>query len=139
MKLLGSLNTTNILNKPEGRAELMNKRIETDSIGEIEVREDKYWGAQTERSLHYFSIGTDIMPSELVHALAIIKKSAALANHELGILPGDIAKRIEQVADEILGIAGMPTRDRLMVEVEGLEAAGQPALVALSIVVGELG
>jgi fumarate hydratase class II len=80
----------------------MNKRIETDSIGEIEVREDKYWGAQTERSLHYFSIGTDIMPSELVHALAIIKKSAALANHELGMLTEDRCKLIVQVADEIL-------------------------------------
>jgi fumarate hydratase class II len=77
-------------------------RIETDSIGAIEVAEDVYWGAQTERSLHHFEIGNDIMPSELIRAFAILKKAAALANQELGLLPADKVKLITIVADEII-------------------------------------
>lgn len=81
----------------------MNKyRIETDSMGEIEVASDKYWGAQTERSLHHFNIGQDIMPIEVVHALAILKKGAALANCELGVLAHDKMELIVKVADEII-------------------------------------
>ena len=59
-------------------------RKETDSMGEIQVPADRYWGAQTQRSLIYFSIGKDLIPIETVHALAIIKKASALANHKAG-------------------------------------------------------
>ncbi len=58
-------------------------RIETDSMGEIAVEADKYWGAQTERSLHHFDIGFDVMPREMIRALGILKKSAAMTNHQL--------------------------------------------------------
>src|SRR4030095_11298557 len=58
-------------------------RKETDSMGEIEVASDKYWGAQTERSLHHFNIGDDVMPREMIRALGILKKAAAIVNHEL--------------------------------------------------------
>ena len=81
----------------------MNKyRIETDSMGEIKVASDKYWGAQTERSLHHFHIGKDIMPIEVMHALAILKKGAAIANCELGVLKQDKMDLIVKVADEII-------------------------------------
>ncbi len=58
-------------------------RIETDSMGEIAVETDKYWGAQTERSLHHFNIGFDVMPREMIRALGILKKAAAIANYQL--------------------------------------------------------
>ena len=58
-------------------------RIETDSMGEIAVESDKYWGAQTERSLHHFNIGFDVMPREMIRALGILKKAAAIINHQL--------------------------------------------------------
>jgi fumarate hydratase class II len=58
-------------------------RIETDSMGEIAVEADKYWGAQTERSLHHFNIGFDQMPREMIRALGILKKAAAITNHQL--------------------------------------------------------
>jgi fumarate hydratase class II len=58
-------------------------RIETDSMGEIRVEADKYWGAQTERSLHHFDIGFDRMPREMIRALGILKKAAAVVNHQL--------------------------------------------------------
>lgn len=80
----------------------MNKyRIETDSMGEIKVSADKYWGAQTERSLHHFNIGKDLIPIEVVHALGTLKKAAALANCELGKLPKEKMELITQVADEV--------------------------------------
>jgi fumarate hydratase class II len=58
-------------------------RVETDSMGEIRVEADKYWGAQTERSLHHFDIGFDRMPREMIRALGILKKAAAVVNHQL--------------------------------------------------------
>jgi len=58
-------------------------RMETDSMGEIAVEADKYWGAQTERSLHHFDIGFDLMPREMIRALGILKKAAAITNHQL--------------------------------------------------------
>ena len=76
-------------------------RIETDSMGEIAVAADKYWGAQTERSLHHFNIGSDIMPREVTHAFGILKKAAALTNLELGKLPSDKAQLIIQAAEEV--------------------------------------
>src|SRR5919202_2108821 len=77
-------------------------RVESDSMGEIEVRADRYWGAQTERSLHHFNIGFDVMPREMVRALGILKKAAALVNEELGKLPPDKARLIVQAADEVI-------------------------------------
>ena len=80
----------------------MNKtRIESDSMGEIAVDADKYWGAQTERSLHHFNIGRDIMPREITHAFGILKKAAALTNLDLGKLSQDKANLICQAADEV--------------------------------------
>ena len=80
---------------------MANIRIEADSMGEIEVPADKYWGAQTERSLHHFNIGKDIMPLEVTHAFGILKKAAALTNFELGKLPKDKADLIVKAADEV--------------------------------------
>jgi fumarate hydratase class II len=76
-------------------------RTESDSFGPIEVPADRYWGAQTQRSLHHFAIGDDVMPRELIHAFGILKKAAALVNLELGLLPKDKADLIVRVADEI--------------------------------------
>lgn len=80
---------------------MANTRIETDSMGEIKVPSDRYWGAQTERSLHHFNIGKDIMPREVTHAFGILKKAAALTNLELGKLASEKAKLIVEAADEV--------------------------------------
>ena len=80
-------------------------RTETDSIGPIEVPADRYWGAQTQRSLDHFSIGdptADRMPMEVVHALALLKKAAAMVNADLGLLDRNLADLIVAAADEIL-------------------------------------
>jgi fumarate hydratase class II len=77
-------------------------RVETDSMGSIEVPADRYWGAQTQRSLRYFSIGSDLIPLEMIHSLALVKKAAALANLELGILSGEKADLIVRAADEVI-------------------------------------
>ncbi|MBC8032055.1 MAG: class II fumarate hydratase [Pyrinomonadaceae bacterium] len=77
-------------------------RIESDSMGEIQVPADKYWGAQTERSLLHFNIGDDRMPREMIRALGILKKAAALVNAELGKLPADKLKLIQQACDEVI-------------------------------------
>ena len=77
-------------------------RVETDSMGEIEVPADKYWGAQTQRSLLHFDIGYDKMPRAMIRALGILKKAAALVNRDLGKLPTEKLKLIEQAADEVV-------------------------------------
>ena len=79
-------------------------RTESDSMGTIEVASDRYWGAQTERSLHNFNIGreTFVLTRPLIRALGVLKKSAALANAELGELPEDIAQYIASAADEVI-------------------------------------
>jgi len=77
-------------------------RIETDSLGAVEVPENAYWGAQTQRSLINFAIGKERMPLAVLHALALIKKAAARVNDRNGDLPADIARLIEQAADEVL-------------------------------------
>ena len=79
-----------------------SSRTEIDSMGAIEVASDKYWGAQTERSLLHFNIGDDKMPREMIRALGILKKAAAQVNEELGKLPADKLKLIEQAADEVI-------------------------------------
>ena len=80
----------------------MAYRIETDSMGQIEVPEDKYYGAQTARSLVHFKIGGDRFPREIIRALGILKKAAAMTNEELGILSSDKAALIIQAADEVI-------------------------------------
>ena len=80
----------------------MDYRTETDSMGEIKVPTDKYYGAQTARSLMNFKIGGDRFPRELIRALGILKKAAALTNKELGILPADKADLIVKAADEVI-------------------------------------
>jgi len=77
-------------------------RIESDSMGQIEVPADKYWGAQTERSLLHFNIGFDVMPREMIRALGILKKACALVNQDLGKLSADKAQRIVQACDEVI-------------------------------------
>ena len=77
-------------------------RTESDSMGEIQVRSDRYWGAQTQRSLYYFSIGSNYIPPEVIKAFAILKKACAQTNHELGKLPEDETKLITQAAEDIL-------------------------------------
>jgi len=81
----------------------MNTRIETDSMGPIEVQSQHYWGAQTQRSLHHFGIGTDTMPPELIRAFAILKQAAAITNHELGKLTTEKKDLIVSVCQEIIG------------------------------------
>jgi fumarate hydratase class II len=82
----------------------MNFRIEKDTMGPVEVPADKYWGAQTQRSINNFKIGGERnrMPIEIIRAFAILKKSAALTNAELGVLSPDKADIIAKVCDEIL-------------------------------------
>jgi fumarate hydratase, class II len=79
-------------------------RVESDSMGEVEVPADRYWGAQTERSLHHFSIGgpTERMPLEVVRAFGILKKACAQVNLELGKLPKEKADLIIAAADEVI-------------------------------------
>jgi len=80
----------------------MEYRIETDSMGEIKVPTDKYYGAQTARSLMNFKIGGERFPSELIRALGIVKKAAAIVNNELGSLPDDKKDLIIKAADEVI-------------------------------------
>ncbi|MBT1704187.1 class II fumarate hydratase [Chryseosolibacter indicus] len=81
----------------------MSYRIEKDTMGEVQVPSDKYWGAQTERSRNNFKIGPEAsMPKEIVYAFAYLKKAAALANQELGVLSADKKDLIAKVCDEIL-------------------------------------
>src|SRR6516162_1120522 len=77
-------------------------RTETDSMGTIEVPDDVYWGAQTARSLIHFNIGEDRMPPELIRAIGILKKAAALVNNDLGKLPKEKAQLIIAAADEVI-------------------------------------
>ena len=80
----------------------MTKRIETDSMGEIEVPADRYYGAQTARSLIHFDIGMETMPREIIRSMGILKKAAALVNSELGLLPEDKKDLIVKSADEVI-------------------------------------
>lgn len=80
----------------------MEFRIERDTMGEVKVPAEKYWGAQTQRSKENFLIGEQLMPKEIIYAFAILKKAAAMANFDCGVLPEDKMKLISQVCDEIL-------------------------------------
>jgi fumarate hydratase, class II len=77
-------------------------RRETDSLGAVEVPAHRYWGAQTQRSLHHFSIGADRMPKAVIRGMALLKKAAALTNQELGKLSAEEARLLVQAADEII-------------------------------------
>jgi len=81
----------------------MSTRTESDSMGSIEVAADRYWGAQTQRSLHHFDIGRDTMPPELIRAFGTLKKAAALVNHDLGKLDEEKTRLIVQAADAVIG------------------------------------
>jgi fumarate hydratase class II len=87
---------------PAGAENARQTRVETDSMGEIEVPSDKYYGAQTQRSLIHFNIGDDTMPREMIRALGILKKAAALVNQDLGKLPAEKASLIARAADEVI-------------------------------------
>jgi len=80
----------------------MQTRKETDSMGEMQVPQDRYWGAQTQRSLRYFNIGHDTMPRELIRALGVLKKATALTNQSLKALTDEQAALIVQAADEVI-------------------------------------
>jgi fumarate hydratase class II len=97
--LCGKIAVTMAQQSPE---QSTKTRMETDSMGAIEVPSDRYWGAQTQRSLHHFNIGDDRMPREMIRALGILKKAAALVNEELGKLSPDKAKLIVQACDEVI-------------------------------------
>ena len=79
----------------------MNYRIEHDTLGEVKVPEDKYWGAQTQRSKDNFKIGIEKMPIEIIKAFSILKKAAAITNNKLGKLPDEKRDIIVEVCDEI--------------------------------------
>jgi fumarate hydratase, class II len=80
----------------------METRIEKDSLGPVAVPADKYWGAQTQRSLQNFKIGKEKMPHEIIEAFAILKKACALTNEKIGILDSTIAGALVEACDEIL-------------------------------------
>jgi len=80
---------------------MSNVRIESDTMGEIEVPADRYWGAQTERSLHHFAIARDTMPPAVVRAFGILKLASARVNHALGKLSAEKAELIERAAREV--------------------------------------
>ena len=80
----------------------MEYRIESDTMGEVKVPADRYWGAQTERSRQNFKIGGERFPREIIRALGILKKAAALTNKDLGTLPAEKADLIVRAADEVI-------------------------------------
>jgi fumarate hydratase class II len=77
-------------------------RVESDTMGKLEVASDRYWGAQTQRSLKYFDIGTDTMPPAVIRAMGILKRASAEVNRDLGLLPADVAELIVRAAGEVI-------------------------------------
>src|SRR3990167_5092871 len=77
-------------------------RQESDSMGQMEVPENAYWGAQTQRSIEHFAIGRDLMPKELLHAFGVLKKAAAQSNAELGLMQPDMRDIIVKAADQVI-------------------------------------
>src|SRR5277367_2801101 len=86
---------------PEPTVAPANHRLESDSMGKIAVPNDRYYGAQTARSLIHFNIGTDRMPLEVIHAFGVLKKACALVNLDLGKLTPDLTELIATAADEV--------------------------------------
>jgi fumarate hydratase class II len=93
-----------MLARPDLRTQtiIMTHRIERDTMGEVEVPAHRYWGAQTQRSLHNFEIGNQRMPIEIIRAFAILKKASAIANHAAGVLSEEKSNLIARVCEEIL-------------------------------------
>jgi len=89
------------LKQPE-EGSMATTRTEKDTMGTIEVPADRYWGAQTQRSLEHFRIGDDRFPREIIRALGVLKKACALVNRELGLLPEDKTRAIVAAADEVI-------------------------------------
>ena len=81
---------------------MKRKRVETDSIGPKKIDIDKYWGAQTQRSLENFQIGNEIIPKEVIIALGYQKKAAAMTNIQLGLLDSKLGKAIINSCDQII-------------------------------------
>ena len=90
-----------ILDLPVG-LDAAGMRRESDSLGEVQVPADRYWGAQTQRSLEHFNIGRDRMPGEVNHAYGYVKKAAAIVNTRAGRLPAWKGRLIERVCDEVI-------------------------------------
>ncbi|HEY5743236.1 MAG TPA: lyase family protein, partial [Terrimicrobiaceae bacterium] len=90
-------------NQPSTLSATESHRVESDTMGPIYVPHDRYWGAQTARSLIHFDIGDDVKPPELIRALGILKKACALANRDLGKLSEEKADLIGRAADEVIG------------------------------------
>jgi len=86
----------------ERDGQYMEYRIERDSMGEMQVPADRYWGAQTQRSYQNFKIGTERMPQEIIRAFGILKKASAMANHSLGKLDEEKLNVISQACDEVI-------------------------------------
>ena len=86
----------------ERDGQYMEYRIERDSMGEMQVPADRYWGAQTQRSYQNFKIGTERMPQEIIRAFGILKKAAAMANHSLGKLDEEKLSAISRACDEVI-------------------------------------
>jgi fumarate hydratase class II len=90
------------MSEATGPALNASTRTETDSMGPIQVPSDRYYGAQTARSLIHFAIGKDVMPPELIRAFGLLKKAAALVNLDLGKLSPEKCHLIIQAADEVI-------------------------------------
>jgi fumarate hydratase class II len=90
------------MNTPSALSPTETHRVETDTMGPIHVPHDKYWGAQTARSLIHFDIGDDVKPPELIKSLGVLKKACALANRDLGKLSAEKCELISQAADEVI-------------------------------------
>ncbi len=90
------------MNSPSPEKASPGHRLETDSMGAIEVPDDRYFGAQTARSLIHFDIGNDVLPREMIKALGVLKKACALANRDLGKLSAEKAELISRSADEVI-------------------------------------
>ncbi len=97
-----TLARSNVLDDTTKETAVTETRKETDSLGEIEVPADRLWGAQTQRSIEYFTIGRDLMPREMIAAYAILKRASSSANYELGKLEAPVHELMVQVCDEIL-------------------------------------
>src|SRR5574337_183903 len=77
-------------------------RLESDSMGAIEVPADRYWGAQTQRSLEHFKIGGERFPREMIRAIGLVKKACAMVNRELGLLDPEKARAVIRASDEVI-------------------------------------
>src|SRR5260370_39387115 len=122
----------------------MTTRRETDSMGAIEVPADRYWGAQTQRSLEHFKIAGERFPPEMIRAFGLLKRACAEVNAELALLPKDIAGAIVAAADEVIAgkldarfaLVGWQTGSGPPSNMNANEVIGDPAL---AMVGGQMG